>query len=79
MKKNIYTLIPDIHKLLEDGKEGVNEKNLREFFKALREDVESFLSPDNRDNSGRLRMSAIGKHDRKLWYEFNNKETKKFG
>jgi len=79
MKKNIYTLIPDIYKLLEDGKEGVNEKNLIEFFKALREDIESFLSSDNRNNGGRLRMSSIGKHDRKLWYEFNNKETKKLG
>jgi len=76
MKQQITTLIPDIHKLLEDGKEGVSERNLQEFFHALREDIRTFLSPEERDNSGRLRLSSVGRHDRKLWYEFNDKRKK---
>ena len=76
MKQKITTLIPDIHKLLTDGKEGFSEKNIQEFFQALRTAIEEFLSPETRDNKGRLRMSAIGKHDRQLWYEFNDKKKK---
>jgi hypothetical protein len=76
MKQKITTLIPDIHKLLTDGKEGFSEKNIQEFFQALRGDIEEFLSPETRDNKGRLRMSAIGKHDRQLWYEFNDKKKR---
>ena len=70
----IITLIDDIHKLLEDGKEGVNEKHLQEFFKFLREDINVFLSGEKRGKPS-LRMSSIGKKDRKLWYEFNSKKT----
>ena len=69
----IITLIDDIHKLLEDGKEGVNEKHLQEFFKFLREDINVFLSGEKRGKPS-LRMSSIGKKDRKLWYEFNSKK-----
>ena len=68
---DIVTLIPDIHKLLEEGKEGVNEKHLKEFFKALRDDIAIFLSAEKRDTKGMLRMSSIGKKDRKLWYDIN--------
>ena len=76
MKKSIYTLVPDIHKLLADGKEGIGERNLQEFFQALREDIREFLSPEERSNAGRIRMSSIGKHNRKLWYEFNDKRKR---
>jgi len=69
----ITTLIDDIHKLLENGKEGVNEKHLQEFFKFFREDINIFLSGEKRDKPS-LRMSSIGKKDRKLWYEFNSKK-----
>ena len=68
---DIVTLIPDIHKLLEEGKEGVNERHLKEFFNALREDIGIFLSTEKRENKGKLRMSSIGKKDRKLWYDIN--------
>ena len=76
MEQKITTLIPDIHKLLDDGKEGFSEKNIQEFFQALRGDIEEFLSPDTRDNKGRLRMSSIGKHDRQLWYAFHDKKKR---
>ena len=72
MKQSIVPLLSDIDKLLTDGKEGFSERNIQEFFQALRGDIEEFLSPDTRNNKGRLRMSAIGKHDRQLWYEFND-------
>ena len=73
---NIYTLVEDIFTLLEKGKEGIDERNVREFFKALREDINTFLSPDDRDRSGKLRMSSIGRPDRKLWYEFHDKKKR---
>ena len=76
MEQKITTLIPDIHKLLDDGKEGFSEKNIQEFFQALRGDIEEFLSPETRGNKGRLRMSSIGKHDRQLWYAFNDKKKR---
>ena len=73
----VHTVIDDIHTMLEEGKEGVNEKHLQEFFRALRDDIEIFLAPDNKDNNGRLRMSSIGKRTRKLWYEFRDKKPSK--
>ena len=73
----VHTVINDIHTMLEEGKEGVNEKHLQEFFRALRDDIEIFLAPDNKDNNGRLRMSSIGKSTRKLWYEFRDKQPSK--
>ena len=76
MKQKINTLIPDIHKLLTDGKEGFSERNIQEFFQALRTDIEEFLSPDTRGNKGRLSMSSIGKHDRQLWYAFHDKKKR---
>lgn len=74
---DIVTLIPDIHKLLEEGKEGVNERHLKEFFNALREDIGIFLSTEKRENKGKLRMSSIGKKDRKLWYDINKGTQKR--
>ncbi len=74
---NINTLITDIHSMLEDGKQGFSERNLQEFYKALREDIENFLSPEERVRHGSLRMSSIGKHSRKLWYEFRDKTPSK--
>ena len=73
----VHTVINDIHTMLEEGKEGVNEKHLQEFFRALRDDIEIFLAPDNQNNKGRLRMSSIGKRTRKLWYEFRDKQPSK--
>ena len=75
---DIVTLIPDIHKLLEEGKEGVNERHLKDFFKALREDIFIFLSSEKREDKSNLRMSSIGKGDRKLWYEINKGVQKEF-
>lgn len=74
---NIQTIIPDIHQLLENGKQGFSERNLQDFFKALREDIETFLSPEDKDRRGMLRMSSIGKNSRKLWYEFRDKKPSK--
>ena len=76
---DIVTLIPDIHKLLVEGKEGVNEKHLKEFFNALREDINIFLSNDKRERTNNLRMSSIGKKDRKLWYDINKGTQEELG
>ena len=74
---NIHKLIPDIHKLLEKGKDEINEEHVQEFFNALREDMEVYFSPVKESRNGRLRMSSIGKRDRQLWYEFNDKSPRK--
>ena len=55
---NIHKLIPDIHKLLEKGKDEINEEHVQEFFNALREDMEVFFSPVKESRNGRLHRKA---------------------
>ena len=69
---DVRFLIKDIHHLLNHGTDKVDDNHIEEFFTSLRDDINIFLSPEKRQNSGRLRMSSIGKHDRKLWYEFRD-------
>lgn len=70
--KNIDTLIKDIYRMLET-KEIPPEVSLRDqcddFGKAMAELLWDNLQPE-RDRSGSLRLSAIGKPDRKIWNAF---------
>ena len=70
-KKKIHTLIEDIHHLLQHGKEELDQDNLKEFLSVMQEEVERFLQPYEGERK-RLRLSAVGRTDRKLWYEIND-------
>ena len=70
-KKKVYTLVQDIKDLILNGKEDIDKDNLEEFLNTIREEMENFLSPYEGERK-RVRLSAIGRTDRKLWYEVND-------
>ena len=70
-KKKVHTLVQDIKDLILNGKEDISKDNLEEFLDTMREEMEKFLSPYEGERK-RVRLSAIGRTDRKLWYEVND-------
>ena len=71
MSSKISTLLEDIGDRLEEGKLP-EETNLAIFLDELKEVMENFfVEESNRDSTGKLRLSAVGREDRKLWYDFN--------
>ena len=74
--KTISTLLSDIHDLLSNGKEELDESNLENFLNTIKSDMIRLLTPSEGERK-RLRLSAIGREDRKLWYEVNDKNIRK--
>ena len=74
--KNINTLLSDIDTLLLDGKKELDKDNLDSFLTTIKEDMERLLTPSEGERK-RLRLSAIGREDRKLWYEVRDKKIRK--
>ena len=77
--KKINTLVEDIYNLFEPEKdielsEEEVDKHLDSFAKSIKETMKNILNekPKERRN---LRLSAIGKPARQLWYDKNTKET----
>ena len=76
--KKIETLVDDINKLFTAEDPPIPEKevdNLIDIFgEAIKEHLKTFLYelPQSRNN---LRLSAIGKPDRQLWYDINKPTT----
>ena len=73
VEKTIHTLIPDIKNLISEGKTDIDEDNINIFLKAITSDLKNFLDPKEKSRSGYLRMSSIGREDRKIWYDVHNK------
>ena len=73
VEKTIHTLIPDIKNLISEGKVDIDEDNIDIFLKAITNDLKNFLDPKEKSRSGYLRMSSIGREDRKIWYDVHNK------
>lgn len=76
MSKSIDTLIPDIYRLLETKEipEGVDiDAQCEAFGRAMADVLRGQLTPDE-DRSGRLRLSGIGKPDRKLHLSYGGNE-----
>ena len=70
-KKTIYSLVPDIRHIITNGKPSIDSENLKKFTASLTKEAVSFLDPTERTRKSYLRMSNIGREDRKLWYEMN--------
>ena len=70
-KKTVHTLVQDIQDLILNGKEELDQDNLEDFLSIMREEMERLLSPYEGERK-KLRLSAIGRTDRKLWYEVND-------
>ena len=75
-EKSIYTLLSDVRNLITDGKDKVDPANLQKFVDTLKEEALRFLDPEERTRSSKLRMSNIGREDRKLWYEMHSDPVK---
>lgn len=77
--KKIDTLVEDIYNLFEPEKdielsEEEVDKHLDSFAKSIKETMKNILNEKPRERRN-LRLSAIGKPARQLWYDKNTKET----
>ena len=77
--KTLDTLVEDIYNLFEPEKDiELNEeevdKHLDSFAKSIKETMKNILNEKPRERRN-LRLSAIGKPARQLWYDKNTKET----
>jgi len=70
-KKHISTLITDVQELILNGKEELDTDKLNDFLELIKEEMVRFLQPYEGETK-RLRLSAVGRDDRKLWYEIND-------
>jgi hypothetical protein len=69
MTKTIDTLVTDVYNLFDPNKDHtVNEDNLQSFTEDLKEVLRTRLGKQ-REFSGPLRFSSLGKPDRQLWFE----------
>ena len=75
MKKNIDTLVEDIYSLFDLNTENnIDEKDLDKYLKSFTEgvtDTIKLLLKEKHNPQRNLRLSAIGKPDRQLWYDKN--------
>ena len=74
--KKISTLVEDIHTLIDTGKHKLDTDNLNLFLDTLKYEVTRFLAPYEGERKN-LRLSAVGREDRKLWYEMNDTKKRK--
>ena len=73
-KSKISSLLQDIEKRLVRG-DSVDEANLALFLEEMGEIMERFFSEGNSySTKGRMRLSAVGREHRKLWYEYQGYE-----
>ena len=76
--KNINTLVEDIYNLFSPEEFSMDEKEIEyhvdEFATNIKEHLKLFLNEKPRTNSN-LRLSAIGRPDRQLWYDINLDKT----
>ena len=75
MKKNIDTLVDDIYSLFDLNTENnIDEKDLDKHLNSFTEGVVEtikILLKEKHNSKRSLRLSAIGKPDRQLWYDNN--------
>ena len=77
-KKNIATLVDDVLDLIDTGVEDISKTNLKNFLDTLKEETVRFLEPSEGERK-RLRLSAVGRHNRQLWFEINDPIKRKEG
>lgn len=71
LTKSIDTLVDDIYELFDKGHD-IDDKNLEEFSESLSKTIAERLKGYKSERESYLRLSAIGKPDRQLYYEVNN-------
>lgn len=78
--KSIYTLVDDIYDLMENRNtpEGVDvDAEIERFGEAMKDLMKKEFKPSGRGDARNLRLSAIGKPDRELWYSANSYSKEK--
>ena len=74
---HISTLISDIYERVESNKK-VSKENLEAFLEGLSDVVVKQLEEKrNTSHEKNIRMSSIGKPDRKIWMELNGPDVKR--
>ena len=68
-KREISSLLEDIDKVFIQGK-APSEANLTLLTEGISAELVKALSEEY-VSAGRMRLSAIGKKDRQLWYDYN--------
>ena len=72
-KKKLNTLVDDIYKklsVLGEGKQlDVSDKDIDELGESIKTALKSWAHPEPRNSTETLRMSNIGKAERRLWYD----------
>ena len=77
MDKSIQTLVDDIYTLMtsRDVPEGIDvDAEIDRFGEAMKDLMKKEFKPAAVKDTRRLRLSAIGKDDRQLWYSYNQYE-----
>lgn len=74
MTTKIDTLLSDIDALFQRGGPSPSEENVRWFADAVADIVKTRLCAEDRTPS--LRMSNLGKPDRRIWYDINEPSTR---
>ena len=71
--KKLSNLVPDIYALLDSLTEGnelnISEETYEEFGKEMADALKHWATPQDRTSKETLRMSNIGKPERRLWYD----------
>tara|TARA_R110000787_G_scaffold268672_1_gene375238 strand:- start:1213 stop:1524 length:312 start_codon:yes stop_codon:yes gene_type:complete len=79
--KKIETLVEDIYKLFNFSRIDKDEKEvdalIDNFGEMLKVHVKEFMYSEPRGN-GYLRLSAIGKPTRQIWYDINTETEEKY-
>ena len=75
-KKTVNTLVEDIYAKIDELSEGnalkISEQTYKDFGDAMADALRHWSIPQNRDNKEKLRMSNIGKPERRLWYDMHS-------
>ena len=75
--KNLIEDIYESLKPLSDGKRiALSEEDIEIFGENIKKVMSSWANPAKRDTKFSLRMSNVGLHPRKLWYDSKYKYTK---
>jgi len=75
-KKTINTLVEDIYNVIGELSDGnpltISEKTYEDFGKEMAEALRHWATPQNKEDKEKLRMSNIGKPERRLWYDLHS-------
>ena len=73
MKKKLSNLVPDIYNLINSLTEGtelnISDEQYEEFGKDMSDALKHWATPQDRTDKANLRMSNIGKPERRLWFD----------